>query len=575
MGGIDSNSIAEIKSRLSLVDIVSRYIELRPVGDRWTAPCPFHQETKPSFTVSPDKGFYYCFGCQASGDLIEFYKNINGLDFAEAVRQLAREAGIEINANHPSGDREERNNVSVSQEINSLAGKFFLDALWSVQGESARKYLHSRKISEDMVREFRLGWSPAGWQALTDYLEKKGFSPDHGVMAGVLSRNQKGRIYDRFRARLIFPIISLSGMVVAFGGRILDDGEPKYLNSSESPVYKKGDHLYGLFQARKYITRTRQVFLTEGYLDVIALHQHGFPNSCGILGTALTHSQVTRLAGLCREVILLFDGDRAGRDAAFRSAEMLLCAGIGCRVLTFPEGEDAHSLLTSKDKIVFEDLVKKALAGLDYCLKVVGGEKSPREVMSWVNQFMGSLRDFSLKTYYIPKVSGILGLTENELRKSLVSKVPQSAKYKTDPAGKAKTGPEQRDQEILTFVSCFPEFRPSLEKKNIDLVLSTEWARRFWNKIKDKTDEDEDLGLDYQESDFYVRSRLQKGSLTQNKDLILREFEDLISQASLTMTDQNLKQALKRAQKNNDYLEIKRIMKLINTVNSQFTPGGG
>ncbi len=564
MGGIDSNSIAEIKSRLSLVDIVNRYVELRPVGDRWTAPCPFHQETKPSFTVSPDKGFYYCFGCQASGDLIEFYKNINGLDFSEAVRQLAREAGIEISVNAPGRDREERNKVSISQEVNSLAGKFFLDVFRSGQGESARKYLLSRKISEDMIGEFRLGWSPGGWQALTDFLEKKGFSPDDGVLAGVLSRNQQGKIYDRFRSRLIFPIISLSGMVVAFGGRILDEGEPKYLNSSESPVYKKGDHLYGLFQARKFITQTRQVFLTEGYLDVIALHQHGFTNSCGILGTALTYSQVTRLAGLCKEVILLFDGDRAGRNAAFRSAEMLLGAGLGCRVLTFPEGEDAHSLLTTKGKTGFSDLLQRSVDGLDYCLNMVGSEKSPRDVMNWVNQFMSDLRDFSLKTYYIPKIAAVLGLTEIELRKNLGNKASQPA---TGTKAEQRTmGPEQRDREILTFASCFPELRAELEQKNIDLVLSTEWARRFWDKIKDKDDKDENLGLDAHESDFYVRSRLQKELLTQNRDLVFREFEEFINHASLTMNRQNLKKALIRAQQNNDYHEIKRILGLIQNI---------
>lgn len=563
MGIIDSKSIAEIKSRLSLVDIVNRFVELKPVGDRWSAPCPFHQETKPSFTVSPDKGFYYCFGCQASGDIIEFYKNINGLDFVEAVRQLAREAGIEIKDNLSPGQNKEKTQVSISQEVNSLSGKFFLDFLWSGRDQAPRKYLSSRKISEPMIKEFRLGWSPAGWQNLTGFLEKQGFTPEDGVLAGVLSRNQNGRIYDRFRSRLIFPIISLSGMVVAFGARVIDDGEPKYLNSSESPIYKKGDHLYGLFHARKHITQTKKVFLTEGYLDVIALHQHGYPNSCGILGTALTHAQVTRLAGLCKEVILLFDGDRAGQNAAFRSAQMLLDAGLSCRVLTFPQGEDAHSLLTANDKQVFEDLIKRAVSGLDYCLNVVGIEKSPREVMSWVNKFLGNLTDFSLKTYYIPKVASRLGLTEVELRKNLEKNSARPASKGNSFLRKQPQGPEQRDREILTFASCFPEFRPELEQKNIYLVLSTDWARKFWEKIKDKTGENEELDLDAQELDFYVQARLQQGSLIQNKAQVFRELENFICHASLNMTKQNLKQALIRAQKHNDYPEIKRILGLM------------
>ena len=563
MGAIDSSTISEIKSRLSLVDIVSRFVELKPVGDRWSAPCPFHQETKPSFTVSPDKGFYYCFGCQASGDVIDFYKNINGLDFYEAVRQLARDAGIIVREDKYGQSGKERNLVSIAQEINSQAGRFFMDIFWSGQGKIAREYAVSRNISREMQKEFRLGWSPDGWQNLTDFLTRKGFSHEDGVSAGVLSQNQKGRVYDRFRSRLIFPIISLSGMVVAFGGRVIDDGDPKYLNSSESPVYKKGDHLYGLFQARKYITRTRKVFLTEGYLDVIALHQHGFANSCGILGTALTSSQITRLTGLCREVVLLFDGDRAGRTAAFRSAEMLLKAGMRCRVLTFPEGEDAHSLLSARNKDVFEDLLQQSQSGLEYCLDVAGKEKSPREVMKWVINFLGNLGELSLMSYYIPKVAEKLGLTELELRKSLGQNPAGSKGQSKVEPNKRTAGPDQRDREILTFASCFPECRADLEQKNIGLVLSTDWARSFWNKIKDKTEDDENLDLDAGDLNFYVKARLQASYLRTKKDRIFGDLEEFIKQASLSMTRQNLKHALIRAQQNQDHPEIKRILGLM------------
>ncbi len=562
MAGFDSETIAEIKSRLSMLDIINRYVELRQTGERWTAPCPFHQETKPSFTVSPDKGFYYCFGCQASGDLIDFYKEINGLNFSEALRQLAHEAGVEIRKSTSVPDKKEKDRVSISQEVNSLAGRYFVDCLWSDQGKRARQYLVSRKISREMTRDFRLGWSPGGWQNLAGFLDKNGFTADEGVLAGVLSRNQKGQTYDRFRSRLIFPIISLSGMVVAFGGRTLDEGEPKYLNSSESPVYTKGDHLYGLFQARKHITRTKRVYLTEGYLDVIALHQYGFPNSCGVLGTALTGSQVRRLGGLSREVVLLFDGDEAGRNAAFRSAEMLIGAGIGCRVLNFPQGEDAHSLLTTRDQDVFEDLLGSAVAGLDYCLRIAGSHKSPKELLSWVNNFINSLSDFSLKTYYIPKVAGALGLTEMELRKNLEKPKAQPRADISGRGSPATPGPDQRDREILTFASCFPEYRKNLEQKGIDLILSSEWAVQFWKKIKEKTGDDHH-GLDEQETDFYYRARLQRDSLKKNREQVLRDLEAFVSQVILNMSRQNLKQALIRAQKNNDHQEVKRILGLM------------
>ncbi|WP_035243866.1 DNA primase [Desulfonatronovibrio hydrogenovorans] len=561
MGTIDSRCIAEIKSRLSLVDIVNRFVELRPVGDRWTAPCPFHQETKPSFSVSPDKGFYYCFGCQASGDLIEFYKNINGLDFAEAVRQLADEAGVVISVEDSRKNRKDQSEVTTAQEVNSLAGKFFLDQLWSSQGDEARKYLHSRGMTKKIVQDFRLGWSPDGWQSLGDFLREKGHSADDGVLAGVLSQNQKGRIYDRFRSRLIFPIISLSGMVVAFGGRILDHGEPKYLNSSESPVYKKGEHLYGLFQARKHITQTRKVLLTEGYLDVMALHQHGFANSCGVLGTALTPAQVKRLGGLAREAILLFDGDQAGRNAALRSAEMFLAAGMNCRVVLFPEGEDAHSLLFSQGAEALERLLSGADSGLNYCLKMVKDQKSPREVMAWVVSFLGKLEDFSLKTYYIPKLAGSLGLTEVELRKGLQGK--GSIAGPAADSGDKKNQPEQRDKEILTFAVCCPEFRESLDQLNLDPVLRSDWARTFWSKIKHGSGRDEDLKLDHHESDFYVRARMEQDQIRENRLQIFKELEEFIIQKAGQVTKKNLKQALVRAQQNQDHNEVKRILSLM------------
>ena len=380
MSKFDPGLIAEIKARLRIEDVVGRYVELRHAGPRLVAPCPFHQDTKPSFSVNPEGGFYYCFGCQASGDIIEFYRAINGLEFPEAVEALAREAGLEIRRR-----REYQPNDGPSRaqclDMHALASVFFRRVLGNQDGRPARDYIARRGLAPEIVERFALGWAPAGWNELRDHLRGQGFVDEAAEKAGLLSKSSKGGFYDRFRERLIFPIMNLSGQVVAFGGRCLgDDQGPKYLNSSETPIYTKGEHLYGLYQARRAMSHSKSVLLTEGYVDVLSLHQFGFENSCGVLGTALTPEQVHRLSGLVGRVDLVFDGDNAGRKAALRGAEMILTQGLKCRVLCLPEGEDVDSVLQKEGRVRLEELVAGSVDGLDYCLRQVAANHAPKDV---------------------------------------------------------------------------------------------------------------------------------------------------------------------------------------------------
>lgn len=562
MSFIDPRDVTEIKTRLSLQDIVGRYVQLRSVGGRLMGPCPFHQETKASFSVIPEQGFYYCFGCQASGDIIEFFKNINGLDFTEAVTQLAEEAGVKLSRQEKGQIKAAKSRAAVCREVNSWSNTFFRQCLESRGGEQARRYLEQRQISTETSQSFALGWSPEGWSNLKSFLESKGFTPQDGVEAGVLSQNERGRIYDRFRSRLIFPINSLSGAVVAFGGRVIGDGDPKYLNSSESPVYTKGDHLYGLYQARPHITRSRQIYLTEGYLDVMALHQHGFENSCGVLGTALTRAQVKRMAGLAREVVLLFDGDAPGQNAALKSAEMILQAGLTCRVLIFPQGEDAHSLLTANGKQSLEDFLQKTSDGLDFCLRMLINNRSPGETMQWVENFITQIKGLSLRSYYIPRIAHSLGLTEKELREKF-SRVPGTTTQEITPETFKSKGPDQRDRELLTFAVCFPQDRFRLQQKNLSMVLSSQWAREFWEKLCSMQQEEDLSGLNPDESGFFVQCKMQKNQLEQEREQILSQLEDFIDRCMSRMSTKNLKHALSRAQQNRDQEEVRRILGLL------------
>jgi DNA primase len=568
---IDARVIAEIKERLDIVEVIGRYVNLRPVGTRWVGPCPFHQETKPSFSVNPDQGFFYCFGCQAAGDIIHFYQKINGLEFTEAVIELAQEAGVKLkksNTASPLFSQKNKSKRKLCLALNSLAYTYFKDKLRTRQGKIARDYLLQRKISQDMIQKFGLGFSPDEWHGLESYLKSQGYTPEQGVDAGLLSQNDKGQIYDRFRGRLIFPIFNLSGQVVAFGGRVIGDGDPKYLNSSETPIYKKGEHLYGLYQARRSISQKQEVLLTEGYVDVIILHQYGFTNSCAVLGTALTETQVRRLGGLTGRVVLLFDGDEAGSKAALRSAQMVLSQGLNCKVVQLPEGEDADSLLTNYGQERFTELLGKASDGLDFCLAMISLHKSPKEVLTWARGFLLNLRDISWRAYYIPRIAQSLGLSEQELRQSLqdmrgTGRQVQESETARNQTLSLKGGPDSRDKEILTYAICFPEYIPVLAEKNIAFYLRTDWARNLWEKLI-RYDSDQVLSwLDEEQKTFFVRSKLQQEALAETKEARLQEYMDFLGRENRKMTRENLRKALIRAQKKGDQQEVRRILTLL------------
>ena len=288
------DAIRAIKERLNITDIVRRYVDLKRNGPRWVAPCPFHQETKPSFSVNEEQGLFYCFGCQASGDIFDFYGRINGLDFRETLEQLAAEAGITldrgpVDKKRQEEDRQRRSSRQTMLRMYELAAAHFAAALKSPEAEECRAYIQRRGLSPEIVERFGLGWARRDWHSLDLALQRAGYDMRLAAEAGLVGRSDRGSVYDRFRGRLIFPIKNLSNQVIAFGGRIIaDEDEAKYINSSDTPIYKKGEHLYGLAQARKGITVKGRALLTEGYMDVLTLHQFGYDNAVGVLGTALT-----------------------------------------------------------------------------------------------------------------------------------------------------------------------------------------------------------------------------------------------------------------------------------------------
>ncbi|HVI91242.1 MAG TPA: DNA primase [Dongiaceae bacterium] len=356
--------LEELRQRVSITDVVGRKVRLIRRGHEASGLCPFHNEKSPSFTVSEDKGFYHCFGCGAHGDVIGFVMNSDGLDFRNSVEKLAGEAGLAVPQESPeSRDRAEHQATLTS--VMELAAKFFEAHLGASTGKAGLDYLKRRGLTPETIKRFRLGFAPDSRTALKAHLEKQTVPEALSIEAGLLIKPEDGNgpTYDRFRGRVMFPILDRRGQVIAFGGRILTDEKPKYLNSPETPLFHKGRVLYGLSHAQKAARDKNEIIATEGYMDVIALAQAGFPQAVAPLGTALTEEQIELLWRMVPEPILCFDGDAAGQKAAARAAERvlpILKPGLSLRFAWMPTGEDPDSLIKAQGAPAMRQILDQA-----------------------------------------------------------------------------------------------------------------------------------------------------------------------------------------------------------------------
>ncbi|MEA3427886.1 MAG: DNA primase [Thermodesulfobacteriota bacterium] len=348
---IPEEKINDIKNAADIVDIISETVVLKKSGKNFLGLCPFHSEKTPSFTVSPDKQIFYCFGCSAGGNVFSFLMKQEGLSFPEAARMLARRYGIEIPVRTMSLEQKRRISERESVlAINRQAMDFFrLALLENAAGKKAMEYLLKRGISREIIDDFKLGYAPEAWDNLAIYFSKKKQSDWLVEKSGlIIPRKGKSGFYDRFRSRIIFPIFDVSMQVIGFGGRVLDDSLPKYLNSPETPVYNKSRSLYGLHIAKGKCRESKTVFIVEGYFDLLALHQHGIQNSVATLGTSLTpaHVQILRgFIGKSGRVVLVYDSDIAGIKAAQRSIEVFDKGYVGAHIVVLPDGHDPDSYL--------------------------------------------------------------------------------------------------------------------------------------------------------------------------------------------------------------------------------------
>ena len=357
--------LQELRSRVDMEQLVSPYVSgLRRRGRTLTGLCPFHNEKTPSFTVYTENQSFYCFGCGAGGDAVTFVRRAENLDYVEAVKQLAQQVGMRMPEDGFDDTLMKRRMEILS--ANREAARFFHEQLYAPAGREAAQYLERRALHPNTVRHFGLGFAPNNWGSLTDALKQKGFSEQLLLEANLVRRSEKGNVYDNFRNRLMFPIIDIRGNVIGFGGRVLDDSKPKYINTSDTMVYKKSHGVFALNFAKN--ANDGRLIVAEGYMDVIALHQAGFTNAVACLGTALTREQANLLSRCAKEVLLAYDTDEAGQKATRRAIDIFSGTSLSVRVLRMTGGKDPDEIIQKHGKERFQNIIDGAANDIEYRL---------------------------------------------------------------------------------------------------------------------------------------------------------------------------------------------------------------
>ncbi len=432
----DQFFIEDLKNRADLLRLIEPYTELRKKGSNWMGRCPFHEEKTASFSVQPTKGFYKCFGCGKGGNAFTFVMETEGLSFPDAVRRVAEASGVPLpepvddeSYQRSKKKREEQRSLAESiVALNRIAVGFWESELQQgdQNAKAARAYLQNRGISPEIQRTFKIGFSPDSWDSLLERLRKSG--TDEGVIkqSGLVSTNdEKTRVFDRFRGRIMFPILDVNGDPIAFGARAMGDEQPKYLNSPETPAYTKGRHLYGLFQSRESIRRRKFAILVEGYLDLIALYQFGITNVVASLGTAFTPEQSRLLGRFTKKAVINYDGDTAGIAAARRAVDALLGEDFDIKILILPDGQDPDDFIRSHDAEAYNKLRGNALPFLQFVINNAIVERNlniahqKADAVSEVLPVVSMIRNPIQKRESFDQVMNGLRIDDNDLRRSL------------------------------------------------------------------------------------------------------------------------------------------------------------
>lgn len=447
--------IDEVRQNSDIVDIISQYVRLKRSGRNFFGLCPFHNEKSPSFSVSPEKQIFHCFGCGVGGNVFTFLTKIEGINFIEAVQMLAERANIQLPVLENNTDSAKEMLKSKVYKVNEFSANYYHENLYKPESKIAQEYIKKRKLTNETLKAFQIGFS-GKFDELYKELKKQGFEDKEILESGLVNKNEKGQYIDRYRNRLMFPICDVRGRVIAFGGRVLDDSKPKYINSPENVVYSKGRHLFGLNVAKKYDIK-KKLLIVEGYMDVISLHQRGIHNVVASLGTALTQQQGYLLRNSTDQIILSYDSDEAGQTAKIRAMEILQNMGCDLRVLQMEGAKDPDEYVIKYGNARFQNLVDKAISIVEFKVKNLKNSlnlESTNDKIKFLNEIakiISKIDNNIEKEIYIEKIA-----KDYEVSKEAIYAEVNKLSYK-----------EKKDEKILNKV------KPVLhhtEKKNETVV---------------------------------------------------------------------------------------------------------
>ncbi|HEX3178285.1 MAG TPA: DNA primase [Methylomirabilota bacterium] len=488
MASYSTAVLDDIRAGVDIVDLVGRFVNLRKAGVNWKGLCPFHAEKTPSFMVNPKKGIFHCFGCGVGGDVFGFLMRQDRLSFPEAVRALARTAGVTLPDERGAAEAGDSGREELLRAM-ELAARFYAESLWGPGGERARAYLTDRGIDLDVARRFQLGYAPEGWESLLTFMKSERVAEDTLVAAGLaVAREHRAGVYDRFRGRLLFAIRDLQGRVVAFGGRAFGDEQPKYLNSPETALYTKGNLLFAADLARESIRTKNRALIVEGYVDCLMAHQHGFTETVAALGTAFTPAQLATLRRYCDEVVTFFDADAAGQKAAERAQELLEPTGHGfawavnrsgafetagvlrVKVALLPAGHDPDTFLRAAGAAAFAERIASARSLLSYALARTIGDSdttSPRgrtTAFARVALMLSKVADAEEATALSREAAIRLGVDATQLWIE-AQRLANSLRKPAAPVGAASASgpaPSAEDRRLIRLLLLSPPARTTL-----------------------------------------------------------------------------------------------------------------
>jgi DNA primase len=491
-GRIPEEVIAEVRERTDIVQIIGQHVQLKRAGTNHKGLCPFHDEKTPSFNVNPQRQFYHCFGCQESGDVFSFLMKIEGRSFTEVVEDLAGRLGIEIPREQvsPAQARAAARRRSERQQgldLNRRAAQLYQELLAGPQGATARAYLVERGLGEEVARTFRLGYAPPSGSVVVKMVEAEGVEPAFAERLGLIARRSGRQGYhDRFWNRLIFPVIGAGGEVLAFGGRKLGDGDgPKYINTPETAIFRKGETLFGLEAAAKPMRQRGLALVVEGNIDVVQLHQHGFDNAVAPMGTALTPRQVLLLGRFAREVIALFDGDDAGRAAALKSVPILVEGRAGARVASLPPGQDPDDLLRQQGAEALQALLDRAVPAVEYMITTLRAgidDSIPARarVLDQVAPVVAKIESRAERDLYAGRLALDLDIEPAVVQRAVRGQLPRSEveqQLRRRPRRERSTPLIPSELDLLGILVDHPHLVPRAEEAGISSLLTNDGLR--------------------------------------------------------------------------------------------------